>query len=81
METGILGLIAGIITLAIGILNEFFSAKARERVEQDAFDKAQLEFSVIAQRALVKIYERAAAQKPQDVQDRADDFLANKDKP
>ena len=81
METGILGVIAGIITLAVGILNEFFSAKARERAAQDAFDRSQLEFTVIAQRALVKLYERTAAQRAQAEQDRADDFLAGRDKP
>jgi len=59
--------IAGAITLVIGIFNEWFGAKAREREQLAAFDKRELEFGVIAQRALEK-WHRDAAQASHDSQ-------------
>lgn len=77
MSATIWGVIGGIITLAIGILSEFFSAQARERKEQEAFDKQDLEFRVLAQKALEKIYARTAeaAKGSQTVQDRLDKHM------
>lgn len=60
MTEGLLAIIGSILTLAIGILNEFFSASARARAEGEAFDKAQLQFSVLAQKALEKWNKNAA---------------------
>lgn len=77
MEATAWGFLAGLVALVWGIFQEYFSAKARERVEQDAFNKADLEFKVLAQKALEKLYARTAeaARGAQTVQDRLDQHM------
>ena len=80
MSAGFWTVIAGIISLAGGILSEFFSAQARKRKDQAAFDEKELSFNILAQKALEKLYLKTvqAGKQSQIVQDKLDEHMKKK---
>jgi hypothetical protein len=72
MEGSLWAVLTGIISIAIAVMNEWFGAKARERQQQAAFDKRELEFDVLARRAYEKLKLRVVqeGQELQGIEDR-----------
>lgn len=84
MNASLLAVLAGFFTLAINIMNEFFSAKARQREQQEKFDKTELEFNTLAQKALIQMQINTilASKQSQNIQDRLDQHVgSNNEKP
>lgn len=79
MTAEILSLIGMALTFLLGVFNEYMKAKDVQRQQQDAFDKKQLEFGVIAQRLLEK-WNRDAAAAAQAAQS-GQDWLDQQGKP
>ncbi len=53
--------IGSALSLLVLIIQEYLKAKDREKIEKEEFDRTQLEFAVIAQKALIAWQNRAAA--------------------
>jgi hypothetical protein len=61
MGAEVAAIILQLIPFAWAIFQEYLKAKDKQRIEKEAFDKRELEFGVLAQKALVKWQADAAA--------------------